>query len=206
VSLLFVFDMDNVLYDYNWKARMAALEVATGIPFDTLRERWWLESAGERSAEAGAFRDADEYFAAFRRAVGTEISEEEWLAARADAMTPLPESIAAAARAAELGQVSLLTNNNPLIERHLPRVAAELVPIFGDHLRSSSFYGARKPDALVFERLLEAYSTDAANAFFTDDLEENIAGARSVGITSHLFTGDAGAMLGAIEEFAESRG
>ncbi|WP_251857761.1 HAD family hydrolase [Herbiconiux sp. L3-i23] len=205
MSALFVFDMDNVLYDYDWHARMRALSAISGVAFDDLRSRWWLDPAGEMHAEAGGFEDGERYLAAFRAAVGADVSREDWLAARGGAMTPLPGSIAAAARAAELGRVSLLTNNGPLVHENLRSLAPELVPVFGEHLRASSFYGARKPDPIVFERMLESYGADAADTFFADDLPENVAAAASVGITTHHFTGDTAALLADIESFAATR-
>jgi putative hydrolase of the HAD superfamily len=119
-------------------------------------------------------------------------------------MTPWADSISAVGRAAELGTVTLLTNNGALTAKHLPTLAPELVPLFGEHLFTSSDYGARKPDPIVFERVLERYGTDAADAFFADDLPENVAGARSVGIAAHLFRSPA-ELLDAIEEFAAAR-
>ncbi len=183
---LFIFDMDDVLYDYDWRTRMASLTALTGLPLAELRRRWW-HSDGELAAEAGRFADADEYLAAFTAALGIDVAEDDWVAARGGAMTPWPESIAAARRAAELGQVTLLTNNGPLAERHLPTLAPELVPIFGDHLFTSSRYGARKPEPAVFEAVLERYGVAADDAFFADDLVENVAGATGVGISAHLF-------------------
>jgi FMN phosphatase YigB (HAD superfamily) len=202
---LFVFDMDNVLYDYDGHIRMRALSAVSGVAVDDLRRLWWHSPEGEIRAEAGGFRDGEEYLAAFRRATGAVVSREEWLAARGGAMTAFPESIAAAGRAGELGRVSLLTNNGPLVEEELPRLAPELVPVFGDHLRSSSFYGARKPDPLVFERMLASYGWDPADTFFADDLPENVAAAESVGITTHHFLGDSTALLADIEAFAAAR-
>ena len=58
---------------------------------------------------------------------------------------------------------------------------------------------------MVFERVLEAYDTAAVDAFFADDLAVNVAGAASVGITAHLFTG-ASALRAAIDDFAAARG
>lgn len=197
---LFIFDMDNVLYDYDWPTRMASLTALTGLPLAELRRRWW-HGEGELAAEAGGFRDADAYLAAFTAALGVDVSEADWVAARAGAMTPLPASIAAARRAAELGQVTLLTNNGPLAERHLSTFAPDLVPIFGEHLFTTSRYGARKPDPAVFTAVLDRYGAPADRAFFADDLIENVAGAASVGITAHLYQSPAG-MLSAIEEFA----
>ncbi len=203
MPLLFVFDMDDVLYDYDWRVRMRGITELTGHDLGELRRRWWHDE-GEWRAEAGGFADAEAYHAAFAEALGVQISVEDWVANRAGAMTPWPESLAAVRRARELGRVSLLTNNGPLLGAHLATVAPELVELFGaEHLRTSSYYGARKPDPEVFRAMLRAYDADPADVFFTDDLPENVAGAESVGITGHLFTSGA-ALLTAIEEFARA--
>ncbi|MES2172094.1 MAG: HAD-IA family hydrolase [Actinomycetota bacterium] len=202
MTLLFIFDMDDVLYDYDYRVRMAGLTELTGIGFDELRERWWHDD-GEWKAEAGGF-DADGYLRAFNAALGVEVSERDWVRIRGRAMTPWPDSIAAVERAAELGQVTLLTNNGALSARNIATLAPELVPVFGDHLLTSSDYGARKPDTKLFQAVLERYGVPARDAFFADDLEKNVAGARAVGITAHRFT-DAASLRAAIEEFAASR-
>lgn len=203
MTLLFIFDMDDVLYDFDGYARMEALTGITGLPLKELRERWWNQG-GEVAAEAGHYSSAEDYLEAFNDAIGHELSEEQWVAVRGGAMTAFPESIAAVKRADELGQVTLLTNNGPLTSKHLRTLAPELVPVFGDHLFTSSDYGARKPDPEVFTAVLDRYGIAPANAFFADDLPENIAGAQSLGITSHLFT-EPGGLLEAIEAFARER-
>ncbi|CAN5443454.1 HAD-IA family hydrolase [soil metagenome] len=203
MPLLFVFDMDDVLYDYDWEKRMAGLTALTGHDLGELRRRWW-NASGEWAAEAGEFRDAATYHAAFVKALEHDLTVDEWVANRRGAMTPWPDSFAVVARAAELGQVSMLTNNGPLLEAHLRTIAAEVAPLFGDHLRSSSYYGARKPNRVVYQRLLDEYDADPYDVFFTDDLIENVAGAESVGITGHHFTGAAG-LMDAVEAFARDR-
>lgn len=201
---LFVFDMDDVLFGYDWRVRMTGLTALTGYDFPELRRRWWHDD-GEWAAEAGRFADARDYHAAFTRALGRDIPVEDWIENRRSAMTPWPESLAAVARAAELGTVSLLTNNGPLVEAHLAELAPELVPLFGAELHTSSFYGARKPDPTVFSNMLAYYGVPADQVFFADDLEVNVEGARSVGIEAHRFT-DAAGLMAAIERFAERVG
>ena len=203
MTLLFIFDMDDVLYDYNWRVRMDGMAELTGLSFTELRARWWNES-GEWAAEAGVYATAEEYLDAHQKALGVSIDVDEWVRLRRLGMTPWPESIAAVERAAELGQVTLLTNNGALVSRHLRTLAPELVGVFGDHLHTSSDYFARKPNPVVFERVLEKYGVAASDAFFADDRPENIEGAASVGIDAHLFESSAG-MLAAIEEFAAAR-
>lgn len=203
MSLLFIFDMDDVLYDYDWRQRMAGMTDMTGLSLDELRERWWTDE-GEWAAEAGGFATGTEYLVALEAALGCAIDETEWVRVRGAAMTVRPESLAAVRRAAEFGQVTLLTNNGALMARHLRALAPELVDIFGDHLLTTSEYGARKPNPVVFERVLESYGVAADRAFFADDMPENVEGAASVGITAHLYS-TPGAMHAAIEEFAAAR-
>ncbi len=203
MSLLFIFDMDDVLYEYDWRTRMNGMSRATGLSFAELRRRWWTAD-GEWAAEAGAYASAEEYLSAFERAVGVHVDEDEWVRIRGSAMTAWPESLDAVRRARELGRITLLTNNGPLVSKHLRTLAPELVELFGDHLYTSSDYGARKPDPTVFRRVLEAYETPAHDAFFADDLAINVEGAASIGITAHLFRGAPG-LRAAIEAFASTR-
>jgi putative hydrolase of the HAD superfamily len=202
MTRLFIFDMDDVLYDYDWRHRMAGMTALTGLTLSQMRRLWWNDS-GEWAAEAGVFATPEAYLHAFEAAIGQKVDEAEWVRVRGAAMTPRPEAIAAVERAAELGDVTLLTNNGALTAKHLRALAPELVPVFGEHLHTSSRYSARKPNPVVFERVLAAYGRQASEAFFVDDMPDNVAGAASIGITAHLYSTPA-AMLAAIEEFARS--
>ncbi len=204
MSLLFIFDMDDVLYRYDWRKRMAGLTELTGLELAELRRRWWHDR-GEFAAEAGVYRTAEEYLDALQAAMRVPIPEHEWVRIRGSAMTPDAAAIDAVRRAAELGRVTLLTNNGALLGKHIATLAPELVEVFGrEHLFTSAHYGARKPDPEVFERVLAAYGATAEETFFADDLLENIEGAATLGITAHLFT-SAERLRHAIEEFARSR-
>jgi glucose-1-phosphatase len=205
VPLLFVFDMDDVLYDYDWRVRMTGLARLSGLDVGELRRRWWTASGGEGSAEAGAYRTGAEYLAAATAAIGTEIDVETWMRLRREAMTPRPAVLDIVRRAGELGRTSLLTNNGILVHERLAELAPELVDLFAPQdLRASAFYGARKPDPAVFRALLAAYGADPAEVFFADDLIENVEGARSVGITAHHYR-EPGALRDAVERFAAER-
>jgi len=161
VTLLYVFDMDDVLYDYDWRTRMEDLTAITGHDLHELRRRWWI-SGMEWQAEAGDPSDPDEYLRRVTGIIGAEISREEWVRIRSEATQPRPAALAAVRRAAELGRVALLTNNGILIHEHLHEVAPELVPIMGrENMHASAAFGARKPDPLVYERILAHYGASA---------------------------------------------
>ena len=201
MSLLFLFDMDDVLYDYDWRERMASLTTITGHDLHELRRRWWV-SGREWEAEAGDPATGEEYLAMVNECIGANIPRAEWIRIRSEATRARPEALAAVQRAAELGRVALLTNNGILVHDALHEVAPELVPIMGrENMHATAAFGARKPDSLVFERVLQHYGTSPAEAFFTDDRPENVAGAESIGITGHLYR-DAAGLLAAIESFA----
>ena len=202
MTRLFIFDMDDVLYDYDWRHRMAGMTELTGLSLAEMRRLWW-NTEGEWAAEAGVYTTAETYLEAFQAAIGQKVDEQEWVRVRGAAMTPRPEAIAAVERAAELGDVTLLTNNGALTAKHLRTLAPELVPVFGEHLYTSSHYSARKPNPVVFERVLAAYGRQPSEAFFVDDMPDNVAGAASIGITAHLYRSPA-ALLAAIEDFASS--
>jgi len=201
MSLLFLFDMDDVLYDYDWRARMASITERTGHDLTELRRRWWV-SGLEWQAEAGDPTDADEYLARVCDVIGSPISREDWVRYRAQTTIARPAALEAVRRAAEHGTVALLTNNGILIHEHLHEVAEELVAIMGrENLHASAAFGARKPDPVVFERAMAHYGAVAENTFFTDDRTENVEGAQSIGITAHLYV-DEHSLLTAIESFA----
>lgn len=187
--LLFLFDMDEVLVHYDWKVRMAELGELTGHEFVELRRRWW-DCGHEQRAEAGHFADGDEYLAAFEAAMGCEVPEDEWARIRGAAMTELPERIEAVRTAREHGRVALLTNNGPLAGRWIDRWAPSLPPLFGEHLDTTSNFGARKPEPEVFLRALEHHGVPAERTFFADDMQINVDGARRVGIHAVLVDED----------------
>lgn len=59
---------------------------------------------------------------------------------------------------------------------------------FFNQTYASNKIGCAKPDPHFFELILEAEETEAQNVFFTDDKEENVAAAASLGIHAELFS------------------
>lgn len=204
--MLFIFDMDNVLYDYHWRVRMEALTAITGHDFHELRRRWWHDE-GEWKAEAGQPDTGEEYLARVNDAFGSSITREHWLSLRREAMAFRPGVLPAVEFASRYGQVTLLTNNGMLVGEHLPEVAPELVPVFGEHMFATAHYEARKPDPVVYQRVLERYGASAADTFFVDDTPDNLRGATEIGITSQWFSPhDSGeTVIQAITEFIGPR-
>jgi len=204
--MLFIFDMDNVLYDYHWRHRMDALTEITGWDFHELRRRWWHDE-GEWKAEAGDPDTGDEYLRLVNTAFESHIERENWVAMRKQAMVFRPDVLSAVEFAKDHGQVTLLTNNGILIGEHLTDVAPQLVPVFGEHLFATAHYKARKPDPLVYQRVLERYGATGSDTFFVDDTPDNLRGAGELGITTAWFSPhDTGkTAIAAIKEFLDRK-
>ena len=204
---LYFFDLDKTLYAYDFRYRLPALARLTGASQYALAKAWWA-GGFEARAEAGEWPTADEYLDEFARVTGTRrLSLPEWASARKLAMTRIPGSIDALRRAAELGTVSLLSNNPAATATALPVLAPDVVEILGPNRLFSYQLGSRKPGEAIYRRALSHFDVDAADCFFADDSPANIAGARAVGITAHQLTShdgvyDTGALLAAIETFA----
>jgi HAD superfamily hydrolase (TIGR01509 family) len=204
--MLFLFDMDNVLYDYQWRIRMDGLAELTGHDFHELRRRWWHDD-GEWLAEKGIPSTGAEYLRLVNNALESNLSVDQWLFHRRAAMTPRPDIINVAKLASTLGDVAVLTNNGALIGEHLPNVAHELVDVFGHKLYSTAYFKARKPEPEVFHNALNYLGHTPEDTLFIDDMPDNIRGAQSMGITGEWFRPHhpAEELADTVRAFAKSR-
>ena len=204
--MLFLFDMDNVLYDYNWRIRMDGLTELTGHDFHELRRRWWTDR-GEWAAERGDPATGVEYLERVIAALEHDFSVPEWLFHRRAGMTPRPEVIEVAREASRHGDVAVLTNNGALIGERLAELSPELVDVFGDNLFATAHFFARKPEPLVFQRALDHLGHSPEQTFFVDDLPDNTRAADTLGIDTFTMgpTATAADLTGAIEGFIAAR-
>ena len=79
----------------------------------------------------------------------------------------------------------LLSNTNEAHIQHLS--ATTKILDYFDYKVLSYEVGAMKPDRRIYERAIEVSGKRADQLFFTDDREENIQGARNLGIQAHRF-------------------
>ncbi len=205
--MLFLFDMDNVLYDYQWRRRMDGLSEVTGHDFQELRRRWWHDD-GEWAAERGDPPTGEEYLQRANAAFERQVSREQWLFHRRSAMELRPDIVAVAQFAAQHGDIAVLTNNGALIGEHLAdTIAPELADVFGENLFATAHFFERKPEPTVFQRTIDHLGIPASETFFVDDIPENVRGAEAIGITGHWFNPGqtAGELQQAMQGFIDGR-
>ncbi len=185
-----IFDMDDVLCDYNVDTRIAHLAGVSGRSADFVRRAVWETDFLDRS-DRGEF-SASEYLAEFGRLLGYPLSRAEWVAARKAAMPVFPDMLALVGALKAQMPVALLTNNDHLVAETIGELFPQIVPLFGDKLFVSASFGLAKPDPACFIACCEAIGVLPQTAFFTDDRVENIKGAEQAGLSGHVFSGRAG--------------
>ena len=82
--------------------------------------------------------------------------------------------------------VTLVTNATSRLRADLDRLG---ISEAFDQVVNSSEVGVTKPGGEIFEHALKVSGATPSTALFVDDKEENVKGAESVGIVSHLFEG-----------------
>jgi putative hydrolase of the HAD superfamily len=184
---LYLFDFDKTLYSYNFLHRLPALSRVSGVSQYDLASAWWA-GGYETRAEAGEWPEADSYLEKFEEVTGARLSLAQWQDARISAMTRIDSSVEALRRCADLGTVSLFSNNPSVFAASLDRLAPEVAEILGPNVVISCNLRARKPTPESYARVLDRYNAEPANTFFADDNAANIRGALTAGIVGHHFT------------------
>jgi glucose-1-phosphatase len=205
---LVVFDMDDVLAHLNREHRLALLSSMTGKSPAFLYERIWA-SDFENAAERGAYPTGAEYLAEFNRRIDGNLTRAQWMHARGEAMTVNRDVLELAVRVQRRTPIAMLTNNGSLLLESLPDIFPDAHRLFGERAHASFQFGARKPEAAVFERLLARYSVPPERALFIDDHLDFVGGSRAVGMQAIQYTSPVDlrgrlAALGVLAPAAES--
>ncbi len=179
-----LFDLGRVLVDYDHQATVAAVadHATAGL---AAVEQLMLTHAmalgvGELSAEefyellvkeAGLQSD----FANFINSYATGIQRNEAALAYAVALQQRPNVT-----------VAIISNTNDAHVRWLDEQVPELIQL--DLVMMSNEVALHKPDPAIFELALELLSVLPEQAIFIDDIAENVAAARALGLAGIVHT------------------
>ena len=194
------FDLGNVLLSFSHERMCAQVAAVAGIEAEAVRRALFdvatdAASTGPASAghslqwrfERGEF-DAATAYEEFCLASGVRPDRTAVHAAACNMFAELPESVALVRHLAAAGnRLGVLSNTNPIDFEFVREQFPFLRECFELHVVS---YEARemKPDAAIFAHAARRAGADAGEVFFTDDREENVAGAISAGLDAVLFT------------------
>lgn len=181
--MLYIFDLGNVIVDIDFNRVLGTWSNLARVPLATLQSRFRMDESffqherGEISDEQFAARMCEqldiglgfEQFAAGWQAV--------FVGVRPDVITIMQRLRAQGDR------VVILSNTNRLHCEFWPAEYPEILEA-ADKIYLSQEMGLRKPEAEIFQRVLNEEDASAQDAIFLDDNLENVAAARALGIHS----------------------
>ncbi|GGF52701.1 haloacid dehalogenase [Marmoricola endophyticus] len=170
-----LWDADGVLQSGPERVpRLLSAGLPAGVG-EALAEDLWTSAWDD--AVAGRW-DMVEHVEATIRAHGLD-DHREVLLATWEQVETLPDSLEVLARVRAQVPCYLATNQDTLRMRTMQQMGY-------DELADGVFYscavGAAKPDPVFFERVADALGEDPGDLLFVDDMAENVAAARAVGL------------------------
>lgn len=188
-----IFDLGGVLLDITPEATLAALK-ALGVDERFLTDGFNLRNEMLHGLECGLVAP-EQMYAALAESMSVECSPEAckeikdaWCAILGDFAV---EKLRCLRNLRSRGyRVFLLSNTNAIhwevIKEKLRAAEGREFVDYFDGVYLSFEMHACKPDAAIFEQLLDAERIDAVEAMFFDDSRENCAAAASLGIAAYV--------------------
>lgn len=186
--MLYIFDLGNVIVDIDFNRVLGAWSNFSRVPLATLKQSFTM---GEAFYQHERGEISDEVFAEkLCHEMALPLSYEQFSHGWQAVFVGIrPEVIAIMHKLREQGhRVVVLSNTNRLHTTFWPEEYPE-VKAAADKIYLSQEMGMRKPEARIYQAVLQAEGFSAADAVFFDDNVDNIEGANQAGITSILVTG-----------------
>jgi putative hydrolase of the HAD superfamily len=182
-----LFDLGGVIVELDWDRAFAAWARAAKVDAAQLRQRFSFDEPYQRH-ERGEIR-AVEYYDALNASLGIDVPHEVLDQGWRDIFASAIEPTASLLRELH-GSIPLyaFSNTNPVhYDAWSTRFREVLTPF--EHVFTSCDIGARKPDRAAFEHVARAIGVAPEAILFFDDTEENIRGARAIGMPAVLVRG-----------------
>ncbi|MBF4180032.1 glucose-1-phosphatase [Lelliottia nimipressuralis] len=186
--MLYIFDLGNVIVDIDFNRVLGAWSDFSRVPLATLKQNFTMGEAFHQH-ERGEI--SDEAFAeAMCHEMDLPLSYEQFAHGWQAVFVALrPEVIDSMNKLREQGhRVVVLSNTNRLHTTFWPGEYPQIQHA-ADKIYLSQEMGMRKPEAQIYQAVLQAEGFSAADTVFFDDNADNIEGANQLGITSILVTG-----------------
>jgi putative hydrolase of the HAD superfamily len=188
INMLYIFDLGNVIVDIDFNRVLGAWSDFSRVPLATLKQNFTMGEAFHQH-ERGEI--SDEAFAeAMCHEMDLPLSYEQFAHGwQAVFVAIRPDVIDIMHKLREQGhRVVVLSNTNRLHTTFWPDEYPE-IRAAADKIYLSQEMGMRKPEARIYQAVLQAEGFSAADAVFFDDNADNIEGANQLGITSIMVTG-----------------
>lgn len=179
--MLYVFDLGNVVVDIDFNRALGVWSDFSRIPLANLQSKFRFTEAFYQH-ERGAISD-EEFARRLCHDLDMALSDEQfaagWQAIFAGQREETVEVMRELRRRGH--RVVILSNTNQLHTEYWTEAYPEAIAS-ADSLYLSHQMGMRKPDAEIYANVLRQEGFDAASTLFFDDNEDNVEGARQLGI------------------------
>lgn len=185
--MLYIFDLGNVIVDIDFNRVLGAWSDLSRVPLASLKQSFTMGDAFQQH-ERGEITD-EAFVDAICHELALPLSYEQFSHGWQAVFVALrPEVVVVMQKLRELGhRVVVLSNTNHLHTTFWPQEYPEIQQA-ADHIYLSQELGMRKPEARIYQHVIQAEGFSAQETVFFDDNAENIEGASQLGITTILVT------------------
>ena len=179
----FLFDIGNVLVDFEFVKQLEGIAAGTGRSVEPLSDR---DREMQDAVERGRITDA-EFVAYLNEAKGLSWGVGDLVNIWRGTYTTNKFGRSLFDDAVKAGIPIYLLSN--LAQHHTDALEGNW-PGFFDHVDGRFFsyeMEARKPEPTIYRQTLERLGVDGEQCFFIDDMAENVEAAREIGIQAHQF-------------------
>jgi HAD superfamily hydrolase (TIGR01509 family) len=179
-----LFDLGGVVSQFSHDRRLAALGRVSGLAVDEVHQRLFA-SGFDLDYDRGRYT-LEEQCAEIRARLAVTCVQRELAEVWAEAFIPNADVLEMVSRVRSRAVTATLTNNGPLVRLMLREFFPEVAAVF-DHLCFSYEVVSTKPEPRAFLGTLERLGALPEHSAFVDDAEQNVQGARAVGIDAIRF-------------------
>ncbi len=179
----FLFDIGNVLTNFDFKLLLQAYSDGSGRPLEGHSE---LDQQWYDRVEKGQIT-ATEYVAYLNESKGLSWEVDDLVKVWQTIFTSNESGRGLLKKAVETG-TKIYTLSN-IAQYHVDAIERNWNGFFDDMtgLFMSYQLGVQKPDSTIYKMVLERLEVDGEDCFFIDDLLDNVETARAAGIQAHHF-------------------
>jgi glucose-1-phosphatase len=177
-----IFDLGNVLVNYDGKDTFLGISELTAVPLETIFAHYQTIDHAFGTGELSG----PDYYELVKQTFGLEASYNTFAATFCRNQQRNEQALAFARQLqAQVNvAVGIISNTNEIHAGWLHANLPELKQ-FGSVVLSNEV-GLLKPDPAIFELALSQLHISPAQALFVDDMAENVVGGTAVGLTGHL--------------------
>jgi len=179
-----LFDLGGVVCQFSHDRRLAALARDSELSVDEVHRRLFA-SGFDLDCDCGHYT-LEQQCAEIRTRLDVRCGQHELAELWAQAFAPDADVLAMVSRVRSTAITAILTNNGPLVHRMIREFFPDIAAGF-DHLCFSYEVMSTKPEPRAFLATLERLGVSPEQCSFVDDAEQNVLGARAVGIDAIRF-------------------